>query len=266
MLLKLSITKKCVEISIMSMIFTNFALAEEFDLIKKGIFTISHDDSFAPFGYAVKNKQGKYSASMGFEIDLLEKIANKMGLKAEFKPDAWAKVLISVKVRTADAIATIGINNERMKSYDFSEPYANYAAILFVSKNKLTSSLSDLNGKKIGIQKNHFSVPWIRKNFPKVEQVSFENAKDCFLATLSGKVDGAVADKLVGLYTIKQDNELTDKLKFIGNEFASTPVALAFAKGQKNQLRNKFNETLNAFQKSNDYSELFKKWFGISDK
>lgn len=248
------------------MIFTNFALAEELDLTKKGVFSIAHDDSFAPFGFADKNKQGKYNPSLGFEIDLLEKVAKKMGLKAEFKPDAWAKVLISVKVRTADAIATIGINSERQKSYDYSEPYTSYAAILFVPKDKPITSLSDLNGKKIGIQKNHFSVPWIRNNFPKVEQVTFENAKDSFIAALSGKVDGAVADKLVGLYTIKQDNKLKDKLKLVGNEFASTPVALAFAKGQKKQLRIKFNEALNEFQKTKDYSELFEKWFGISDK
>jgi ABC-type amino acid transport substrate-binding protein len=86
------------------------------------------------------------------------------------------------------------------------------------------------------------------------------------MAALNGKVEGAVADKLVGLYTIKQNSELTDKLKLVGEEFASTPVALAFAKGQKKQLRIKFKEALVTFQKSNDYTEIFNKWFGIKSK
>ncbi|WP_397601929.1 substrate-binding periplasmic protein [Silvanigrella sp.] len=266
MMLKRLFVKISIAVSILLMVFTKHAFAEELSLVKQGILTISHDDSFAPFGFAEKNAQGKYLASQGFEIDLLNNVAQKMGLKAEFIPNAWAKVLVSVKVNTADAIATIGINEERKKSYDYSEPYANYAAILFVPKEKTISNLKELNGKKMGIQKNHFSVPWIRDHYPKIEMVTFENAKDCFLAALSGKVEGAVADKLVGLYTIKQNSELGDKLKLVGDEFASTPVALAFAKGQKKQLRKKFNDALIIFQKSNDYNEIFNKWFGIKTK
>ncbi|APJ03852.1 substrate-binding periplasmic protein [Silvanigrella aquatica] len=266
MSLKLLIIKNCAVITTLLVVFSKFSFAEDLSLVKTGTFTIAHDDSFAPFGFAEKNSQGKYNNSVGFEIDLLKKVAEKIGLKAEFQPNAWAKVLVSVKVGTADAIATIGINDERKKSYDYSEPYAKYAAILFIPKDKGLSKLSELNGKKLGIQKNHFSVPWIRAQFPKIEQVTFENAKDCFLATLSGKVEGAVADKLVGLYTINQNSELKGKLKFVGDEFASTPVALAFAKGQKVQLRKKFNEALNTFQKSNDSEQIFNKWFGTSDK
>lgn len=234
--------------------------------VKEGYFTIFHDDSFAPFGSAEKDSNGQYKQSTGFEIDLLTKIISNMGLKPSFNPDAWAKVLVSVKVGSADAIATIGITEERKKSYDFSEPYASYAAILFVPQKSSINSLKKLNGKKIGIQKNHFSVPWLRDHYPNVQQVAFENAKDAFLAAIEGNVDGAVADKLVGLYTIKEDPKLIQKIKPVGKEFSSTPVALAFAKGQKIELRKKFNQTLKELKKSNDYSTIFIKWFGVDNK
>ena len=245
--------------------FHDQCYGKNLSLVKQGVFTIAHDDSFAPFGYAEKDDKGNYKLSQGFEIDLLQKIAKKMGLRISFKPDAWAKVLVSVKVGEADAIATIGINEERKKSYDYSKPYARYASILFVPKNSVISQLKNLKGKKIGIQKNHFSVPWIRKHFPKIEMVTFENAKEAFEATLSGKVDAAVADKLVGLYTLKQNIEFEGKLKLVGNEFSVTPVALAFAKGEKKDLIKKFNSALRIFQTSKDFTNIYNKWFGIEN-
>ena len=243
--------------------FQQISFAKNFTLVTPGAFTIAHDDSFAPFGYAEKDATGKYGPSQGFEIDLLKKVVSKMGLKTIFKPDAWAKVLVSVKVGDADAIATIGINEERKKSYDYTNPYASYASSLFVVKNSTIKGLNDLKGKKIGIQKNHFSVPWIREHYPEVEQITFENANDAFLAVLSGKVNGAVADKLVGLFTMKENNELKGKLKSVGKEFAMTPVALAFAKGKDRKLIKAFNLSLKKLQNTTELSSIYKKWFGI---
>ena len=238
---------------------SNRSLAADLGLVKSGTFTIAHDDSYPPFGFADK-KEGRYLASQGFEIELLEKICKRMGLKAEFQPNAWAKVLVSVKLGTADAIATIGNTEERQKSYDYSEPYSEYASKLFVLQGSKISRLVDLEGKKVSIAKNLFSIPWIRKHYPKVDLVQLENTKEAFLALQSGKVEGAISDRLVGLYSISQDR-LGGKIQATGEVFAATPVALAFAKGTKMALREKFNSALRDIKKTEDFSLIFSKWF-----
>jgi len=249
------------KLGLISFIFMMVALvlsvpiyATELDLLKPNTVVIAHDNSFPPYGWVEHGKP------VGFELDVVKAIIEKMGLKAEFQPDDWAKVLISVKLRKADAIATIGITEERKKSYDFSESYTDFASALFVkTEDPGIQGLKDLDGKVVAVQKDSFPIPYLRQNHPTVQLYMTDSPLSAMEAVLSDKATAAVVDKQVGLYNIKQ--RLSGKLKNVGEEFNKTPVALAVLKGTKAEFLKKFNQALSEIKADGTYDRIYTQWF-----
>lgn len=238
----------------LSLILSSEVYATDFDLLKPGIVIIAYDNSFPPYGWVEEGKP------VGFELDMLKAVIEKMGLKVEFQPDVWAKVQASVKLRKADAIATIGITEERRKSYDYSESYTNFASVLFVKvENNSVQGLKDLEGQVVAVQKDSFQVPYLRQNYPSIQLYQTDSPLSALEAVLSDKAVGALADELVGLYFTNQN--FPGKLKTVGEKFSETPVALAVLKGTKAEFLEKFNQALSEIKADGTYDRIYAHWF-----
>ena len=94
---------------------------------------------------------------IGFDIDLMEAIAEELGVKLVWQDVNFDGILASLQSKTADlAIAGISPSEERALNVDFSNVYYSSAEglenyIVFESSSNITS-LSDLEGKKVGTQ------------------------------------------------------------------------------------------------------------------
>ena len=104
---------------------------------------------YPPYEYVETEKGGEI---VGFDIDVANHIAKKLGYKVEIKDMDFNGLIPALDSGKADfVIAGMTPNEERKKTVDFSDEY--YAAQqLIVTKDKAIKSVEDLEGKTVGVQ------------------------------------------------------------------------------------------------------------------
>jgi polar amino acid transport system substrate-binding protein len=100
------------------------------DLIQPGKIIVGSDTAFPPF----ENVEG--GKVVGFDVDLMNAIGQKLGLAVEFKSYKLDALITGVQAGSEfDMIASaMTITDERKQSVDFSDPYINSNQSLAVRK------------------------------------------------------------------------------------------------------------------------------------
>ncbi len=232
------------------------AEARSFEEIKKsGTIKLATEGAFKPFNYY----EGKKLA--GFEIELAELLAKKMGLKTDWVAKPFDSLLIGLDQDRYDmVIASHGITDERRKAVDFTDPhYCTGGAI--VSKAGGPKTATDLKDKTVGVQVGTTYSASVGKVAGVKKVQTFPKDPDAFQSLALGRVDAWVTDKFSAMDLMKQHPE--SKLQ-LGDLLFSEKVGMAVAKskdGKSSELRNKLNEALAAIMKDGSYAKLSKKYF-----
>ena len=102
-----------------------------------------------PFEYVAKG------VDVGFEVDLMEEIARRLGLKAMFVETHWETILQEMQGRRYDCIVGgITITPERERVLAWSVPYITTTLSLVVNgaKTPAVRSLAGLRHASVGVQ------------------------------------------------------------------------------------------------------------------
>jgi polar amino acid transport system substrate-binding protein len=86
---------------------------------------------------------------IGFEIDVTRKLAQDMGIKAEYQVYAWEDIISALQKGEIDLIAAgIAITPQRALKINFSIPYDEWGATLVtnIAETRDVESLAQLNG------------------------------------------------------------------------------------------------------------------------
>jgi ABC-type amino acid transport substrate-binding protein len=227
----------------------------EHDFLKPNVVVVAHDDAFPPYEWEENGK------SKGFNTDLVKTVLEKMGLKVEFQPMSWTFALTSVKVRKADAIASVEITEDRKKSYDLTEGYIPLVSTLFVKvEDTPIQGLKDLGGKTVAVQKDsNNEIPYLREKYPTVQLYMTDSPLGALEAVQDGKAVGCVIDLRVGQYLIHQ--HFPGKFKKIGEEFGKTSLGVAVLKGTKTEFLERFNQALSEIKADGTYNRIITQWF-----
>ena len=113
---------------------------------KPAVIKVATDATFAPF--ETTDDKGNL---VGFDIDLMNKIAEKAGIQFQWENVPFDSVLAGLSACQYDAaIAAISIDADRQKSMLFSDPYMD-AGLIVVINNETTdiNGLADLKGKTV---------------------------------------------------------------------------------------------------------------------
>ena len=89
---------------------------------------------------------------VGFEVDLINKIAEKLGAKSVMIQNDWDGLIPALKRGTFD-MATNGIEmtSDRQREVNFARPYYIYSQQTVVKKDNTTiKKPEDLKGKRVG--------------------------------------------------------------------------------------------------------------------
>jgi polar amino acid transport system substrate-binding protein len=91
----------------------------------------------------------------GFEFDIMNKLAEKMGRRLVFVQNEWESLIPGLERGDYDVAANgIEITPERQQQVLFSDPYyATFEQLVVKSDNEAIRSLKDVDGKKIGTLK-----------------------------------------------------------------------------------------------------------------
>jgi len=111
---------------------------------KAGKIVIAMEGVWAPWTY--HDDSGKL---VGFDTEVAENIAKKLGVSAEFVEADWDALFAGFDAGRYDMIVNgVEVTEERQKTYNFTEPYAYIKTALIVKKdNDTIKTFEDLKGK-----------------------------------------------------------------------------------------------------------------------
>lgn len=225
---------------------------------KSGVLVAGVKDSLPPFGYIDE----KTRTIVGYDIDFVNAIAKKLGVKVELKPVTSATRMPQLQEGNIDIIAaTMTKNPERAMVIDFSDTYF-FTGQKFITKKGTVKTLKDLEGKRIGTTKGSTSEKNVAKALPTATVLSFDDYPQAYLALQQGKVQAVTTDEaiLAGLLA-KTPKSLKGKFEIPNIQISDEPYGLGMRKGDKNFVYF-VNKTILAMEKSGEAKKIFDKWFG----
>ncbi|WP_238902248.1 MULTISPECIES: amino acid ABC transporter substrate-binding protein [Clostridium] len=225
------------------------------DKVKKaGVIKIGTEGTYAPFTY--------YDSSgtlTGFDIDIANEIANRLGVKAEYVETKWDGMFAGLDAERFDAIANqVGIKAERQEKYDFSDPYIVSKAVLIVNKdNTDIKTFDNLKGKKSAQSLTSNLADIARKYGAEIVQSDGFNQSIDLLT--SKRVDATVNDSLSFYDLNKQKPDLG--VKIVAEYENADKCGIMFRKNNK-ELVDAVNKALADMKSDGTYLKISEKWFG----
>jgi len=220
---------------------------------------INGDYKYPPFEFLNKDRVFE-----GFNIDILNNIANELGIKFNLVPTHWAKALENLKSGNCDAIQGMALTNNRSKNFIFSIKYLTFFHSLFVLKNnKHVKSLDNLSNSKIAIQRSDVSHDLFLKttsNSKSFYIVLVDNHESMLSELFSGSVQAIIGNNLTIMY-LANNMKKNHLLKTIGNPLKVTEYGIAMKKN-RNDLQQLFNRGIIKIIQKGIYKKVYEKWFG----
>ena len=225
---------------------------------KSEALTVATDAAFPPFEMVDEETKD----IIGFDIDLMNAIAEKAGLEIEYKNVAWDPLLAGMAECQYDmAISAMTITAKRAEQFSFSDPYINAGQIVAVQVgNDTINGPDDLVGKTVGAQigtTGSLEIEAIADTTLKV----YDTYELAFLDLVNGQVDAVVADYPLAVSFV---NKYSDTLKVVGEVFTDENFGVAFCK-DNNELIAKVNAALAELIDEGFIEELVVEWYSTAD-
>lgn len=195
-------------------------------------------------------------ALVGYDIDLGYRIANEMGVKAEFKNVDWDIIFKELLDKKIDMImASVTITDERKKLYAFSDPYVNAGQVIISRKESPITDVASLEGKKIAVQKDTTNEQEAYKHTTKELVQVYAEYADIAKAVSVGSAEAAISDLtiakgLIGNY---------ENIKISSDPFTNEYYGIVMRK-EDTQLQKKVNEALAVLKVNGYLTDLKQKW------
>jgi ABC-type amino acid transport substrate-binding protein len=213
---------------------------------------IATDATWPPFEYVDDSNK-----IVGFDIDLMNAIAEKEGLDIEFVNVAFDPLLAGMGSGTYDAaISSITIKPERAANMLFSDPYYVAGQMIVVKKdNTSITGESSLKGKKLGAQLGTTGESYAKE----VSGATVKSYNQIGLAIqdlLNGQTDAVICDTPIANGFVGKNSA---NLKTVGTPLTEENYGIAVAKGQEDLLK-KINDGLKKVKDEGLIDQLVQKW------
>jgi len=237
------------------------AKADSYTLVKDGTLTCVSELGFAPFEYL----EAGSTDPIGYDIDVANEIASRMGLECEFLPSQDFDSLVpTVKEggKADIAIAGITINDERKKEVDFSDPYfeSNLAIVVKADSSEDGTTL-DAEGKQIACQTGTTGDAYVDENMPQATKVPLTDISAGLTGVSTGKFDAYVIDLPVARKNLK--DAFTD-LK-IAEEIATGEEYGIVVSKDNPALTEAINKQLAEMKSDGTLQKIWDKWMVDTD-
>ena len=226
--------------------------------IKEGVLMVGLDDNYPPMEF-----HNEKNDLVGFDIDMTNAFAAKLGLKVEYQPIAWEGIFEALKTDRYDVIiSSVSMTPDRMKEFEFTKPYlANGQVIVGKPGDTVIKNPKDLAGKKVGVQTNTTAdtacVKYIDKEKIQFELIRYDDIIQTFEAMNTKRIDYIVVDYAVA---IDYQTKHPDLYYITGSQLTNEPIAVCLKKGNT-ALRDQIQKTIDALHKEGKMSEFSKTWF-----
>lgn len=233
---------------------------EQKDLLEavkeKGVIRVGTAGGYFPF-----EMMGKNGNLIGFDIDMANRIAEKMGVKIELHNYDFSGLIPALQSSKIDLIvAGMTITEKRAETVDFSIPYFNAGISMLVNQN--TSGVKgwedlDKKGNTIAVSMGTTGDIVASKLFKNAQIKRFDGSSLAGLEVVSGKVNAVLHDyPWVAIYSKKNPTTTYPVLKTLNEE----NLGIAVAKGNDKMVKF-LNNFIEEYLKGEDYQKDYNYWF-----
>lgn len=224
----------------------------------KGVISIGIDPTYAPNEF--KDSSGKI---VGFDVELFDAIASKLGLKTQYTESTFDNIIPGITGGKYDiGVSSFTDNKTREATVDFVT-YFNAGSQWGAPVGK-TVDPNNACGLKVAVQTGTIQdtddVPARSKactaaHKPAIIKLKYDKQDDATTAVILGKADAFVADSPVTAYGVKQS---AGKLQLAGPIYDAAPYGYPMAKGS--QLSKAIQAALQALMDDGTYKTICAKW------
>jgi len=255
--MKLNLFRHFLRIAALGLAFAASAgHAELLDDVKaRGTLRVGLEGTYPPFNY--KDEQGKLA---GFDVEIAQALAERMGLKAEFTPTEWSGILAGLQAGKYDVIVNqVAATDKRRETFDFSDPYVLSQAQFIVRANETRpfASTSDLKGRTIGVgQGSNYAD--LAKGIAGATVKVYPGATEYLQDLATGRIDCALNDTLLIPYLAQKTKLPVKAGPAIGPIEAN---AIPFRQGNP-KFKMALNKALSDLKADGSFARISTKWFG----
>ncbi|MCR4946291.1 MAG: transporter substrate-binding domain-containing protein [Lachnospiraceae bacterium] len=231
-------------------------------LMSDGVLSVGCEVGYPPFEDFAEDG----TTPIGYDIDIITAVAEKLGLKANIINTAWDGIFAGIGVNYDVTCSAVTITPERQETMIFSTPYINnyQAVVLLADDDRKVESFNDLDGLSIALQKETTSdilmSDYKSTGTIDVQIVANEKVTSCFTQLQNGEVDAVVVDSTVADGYINS----SDAFKIVYKD-ESEPEQFGIAMAPDNtELQKAINQALAELEAEGFIKETYDYWFGAT--
>jgi polar amino acid transport system substrate-binding protein len=232
------------------------ARAEALDDIKAaGVIKVAVPQDFPPFGSV-----GADMAPVGYDIDVANLIAQKLGLTLELVPVTSANRIPYLQTKKVDlVISSLGKNPDREKVIDFTSAYAPFFNGVFGPDEVAVTKVEDLSGMTVGVTRGSVEDLELSNVAPADATIKrYEDNNGTISAFLSGQVDVIASGNVVAAAILARNPPKRPEIKFL---IKNSPCYVGLNKGEP-QLLEAVNGIIAAAKADGTLNAIAQKWLG----
>ena len=220
---------------------------------EKGEIVVAMEGTWAPWTYHDESDQ-----LVGYDVEVAQHIAEKLGVKATFVEGEFDGLLAGVEAGRYDIMVNgVGVDEDRSQKYDFTDAYAyDRTAVIVKNDNNDITSLEDLAGKR--------TANTITSTYAKLaeaygaEVTGVDDLNQTFELLFTGRIDATLNAEVSYYDYLKAHPDADIRIACLAPE--STLIAIPVPKGETT-LVSAINDALAELRADGTLSELSMKYF-----
>ena len=224
---------------------------------ERGSIIVAMEGTWAPWTYHDEDDN-----LVGYDVEVAQNIAEKLGVEVEFIEGAWDGLLAGLDAGRYDIMVNrVGVTQERAEKYNFSTPYAyNKTAVIVRGDYDEISSMEDLKGKKTA---NTISSTYAAQAEAYGATVTgVDDLNQTIELLLSKRIDATLNAEVVFNDYKKEHPEADVKIATYSDQVEE--IAIPIRKGDDTvTLLEAVNDALDEMAKDGTLTELSEKYFGM---
>ena len=229
----------------LSLLFTNVSFGAE------QLRWAADTESGAPYVFQDPRNPNRL---MGFEYDIINLIAKKLGKEPVFVQNTWEGLVLGLQRNQYDVIINgVEITEDRKREILFSDPYCVTFEQLTIRKGDSIEQLSDLIGKKVGTLRGSLAERILQQEG--IEALGYEAETNAYEDLKIKRTDAVLLDEPIAQYYAHNDPELT----MVGSPVGQILYGIGIQKNNR-KLQQDINRAIKEMVHSGELREIYDRW------
>lgn len=236
------------------------AWAADVDALKgvrdRGTLVIGFCAAYPPF----ESRSEATGEFEGFDVDLGKALAEKLGVKVEFRDTEWPGLIAGVNKGDFDVLLSCMSRSEtRGENVDMTDIYYHLSDVAVVrTGDDRFKAVEDLKGKVVGVQMGSAAEQIADKMEGLQEIRRFNYNPEAFLDLQHKRIDALIVGYA---YAVNQIKTTSGDFHVLGEVGEPSEIVMVLKKDSS--LTEALNTALEELRESGKYDEIIKKWLAV---